>query len=450
MKINPPNRPLQFLRWFCREDYLEEIEGDLTEVFKKQYDGSPRKAKWKFAWRVIQYFRPEFMKSFKNSYQSNSYSMYKSYFKIGWRNLLRRKTYSIINISGLSIGLASAMLIILYIKDEISFDLFHKDAESIYRIVIDVQTPDPSTSGKMGTSSIFDGPQYAAAIPEIESFVRLKNNYYDIKVGDEMKSQNVFSADTNFFSLFSFPLLKGNPETALIHPLSIVLSEDMAKNYFGTTDALNKTILIKQNDSFEPYTVTGVTRRCPQNSSIKFDLITPLVDSVANDNGVWLECDLHTFVKVSDKAMLAFVTTKMQQVFEVQAKEILTNIRSMFGASVVFQRQLQPMSDIHLSEDFGAKDGLADASKQSYSYILSGIAMFILLIACVNFINLMIAQSVRRSKEIGIRKVIGGQRSELMKQFLGESFLLCSAAFVLALIIVQLILLLGAIQRYLD
>ena len=315
MKGTPPKLPLRFFRWFCHPKLVKYIEGDLIELYEERVrEIGKRKADRKFIIDVLLLFRPSIIKPVEGYQTLNTYGMYKSYFKIGWRNLLRNKTYSIVNISGLSLGLASAMLIILYMKDEISFDRFHRDAESIYRIVIDVQTPDPSTSGKMGTSSIFDGPQYAAAIPEIESFVRLKNKYYDIKVGDDIQSQNVFSADTNFFSLFSFPLLKGNPETALIHPLSIVLSEDMAKNYFGTTDALNKTILIKQNDSFEPYTVTGVTRRCPQNSSIKFDLITPLVDSVANDNGVWLECDLHTFVKVSDKAMLAFVTTKMQQV----------------------------------------------------------------------------------------------------------------------------------------
>ncbi len=132
MKINPPKRSLQFLRWFCREDYLEEIEGDLTEVFIKQAETHPRKAKWKFAWSVIKYFRPEFMKSFKS--QPNAYGMYKSYFKIGWRNILKNKIFSFINISGLSLGITCSVLIALWVIDEYRMDAFHEDLDRIYTI----------------------------------------------------------------------------------------------------------------------------------------------------------------------------------------------------------------------------------------------------------------------------------------------------------------------------
>ena len=132
---NPPNEPLQFLRWFCREDYLEEIEGDLTEVFKKQYENSPRKAKWKFTWSVIKYFRPEFIKSFRNSYQPDSYGMYKSYFKIGWRNLLKNKGYSFINIGGLALGMTVAMLIGLWMHDELTFDSYHPNHDRIAQVM---------------------------------------------------------------------------------------------------------------------------------------------------------------------------------------------------------------------------------------------------------------------------------------------------------------------------
>ena len=133
MKSNPPKRSLQFLRWFCREDYLEEIEGDLTEVFEKQYESSPQKANWKFAWSVIKYFRPEFMKSFK-SYQPNAYGIYKSYFKIGWRNLVKNKNYSSISILGLSVSIALGMLILHYSIYELRFDRFFDNTDRIYRI----------------------------------------------------------------------------------------------------------------------------------------------------------------------------------------------------------------------------------------------------------------------------------------------------------------------------
>ena len=135
MKKNPPKRALQFLRWFCREDYLDEIEGDLMEIFKKQYANSPREAKWKLAWNVIRYFRPEFIKSFKNSYQPNAYGMYKSYFKIGWRNLLQNKGYSFINIGGLALGMAVAILIGLWMYDELSFDTYHPNHDRIAQVM---------------------------------------------------------------------------------------------------------------------------------------------------------------------------------------------------------------------------------------------------------------------------------------------------------------------------
>jgi putative ABC transport system permease protein len=145
MKINPPKRPLQFLRWFCREDYLEEIEGDLTEVFIKEYESSQRKAKWKFGWSVINYFRPEFIKSFKSSYQPDSYGMFKSYFKIGWRNLVRNQGYSFINIAGLAMGMAVAMLIGLWIYDELSFNRYYKNYESIGQVWAGGTNPETST-----------------------------------------------------------------------------------------------------------------------------------------------------------------------------------------------------------------------------------------------------------------------------------------------------------------
>ncbi|MBA4053269.1 MAG: ABC transporter permease, partial [Marivirga sp.] len=137
MKINPPKRALQFLRWFCREDYLEEIEGDLTEVFRKQVESAPHNAKWRFAWSVVRYFRPEFMKSFRNSYQPDSYGMYKSYFKIGWRTLARNKGYSIINIAGLALSMTCGIFIFSLVKHHLSFDNFHENSDRIYRMVTD-------------------------------------------------------------------------------------------------------------------------------------------------------------------------------------------------------------------------------------------------------------------------------------------------------------------------
>jgi putative ABC transport system permease protein len=211
--------------------------------------------------------------------------MLKNYLKTALRLLVRNKVYSIINILGLSIGLACAMLIILYVKDEVSYDRFHTGVDHIYRIYSvvarnKVQVTSPDGEGiqmkKMGITGFLQGPRFTEKIPEIRSFVRIRHGYTDIKKDADVKSQPLLYADSSFFSLFSFPLLSGNPKTCLLEPNSIVLSEDAAIRQFGTTDILGKTILLKEKDQWVPHSVMAVAKGCPQNSSIQFDIVLPL------------------------------------------------------------------------------------------------------------------------------------------------------------------------------
>jgi putative ABC transport system permease protein len=367
--------------------------------------------------------------------------MIKSYFTIALRSLSKNKIYSFINIAGLSLSLACVMLIILYTKDEFSFDKFHKESGSIYQITIDVQKPDGSSEAKVGPTSIFHGPRFIDAIPEFESFVRLNTTYRDIKLGDNLQSQIVMSVDENFFTFFTFPLVQGNPLTALQQPNGIVISEDIAIRQFGTTDALNKIILFESEGTLQPYTVTAVAKRCPQNSSIKFEVLMPLIISTADEQelGNWLNLNLNTFIKLANGSDRNDVESKMQKTFEQDSKVAMDQVRK-FGFDQSFYHHLQPLSDIHLSQEYIAEGGLVNPSNPMYSYLLSGIAIFILIIACINFINLTIARSVKRAKEIGIRKVIGGGKQQLIFQFFGESFLLCTIAFIVAVLLAQLAL----------
>lgn len=363
--------------------------------------------------------------------------MIANYFKIALRYLAKNKVYSLINAAGLSLSLACAMIMVLYTKDEFSFDQFHKDINSTYRIAIDVRNPDGSSFGKMGVTSILHGPSFKDNLPEVESFIRLNNTYRDIKLGEEINSQRILEADSNFFSFFTFPLMQGNPKTALMNIHSIVISQDMAIRHFGTEDALNKTILLEREGVFVSYTVTGVSKRCPQNSSIQFEAVVPLQEANADAN--WVSVSYSTFIKLAKGSDTKAVSSKMQKLFEVESKEVMEQVRS-YGFTSSFFHQLQPFSDIHLSQDFKAEAGLTNASSPIYSYILSGIAIFILIIACINFINLTIARSAKRAKEIGIRKVVGSGRQQLIGQFLGESFLLCILSFLGAMILAQLLL----------
>jgi putative ABC transport system permease protein len=368
--------------------------------------------------------------------------MFKNYFKTAFRNLSRNKVYSFINIAGLSIGLACAILIMLYVKDEVSFDKFHKNVNNIYRIAR--KSKDNNENGYTG---FLQGPRFSQNVPGIKSFVRVQGGSEDIKKGTEVQEEDgVLHVDSNFFSVFTFPLLSGNAANCLTEPHSIVLSEDAAKKYFATTDAVGKVLMVKEDTSFVPYKVTAVAKRCPQNSSIQFDALLPfkVSDADAKDTHNWFNSFLTTFVVMDDKANLQTVEKQMQSFYVADAKQTFYEMLKNDGGNPddipMGTYFLQPYLDMHLNTELPESNGITNTSNQMYSYLLSGIALFVLLIACINFVNLTIARSVKRAKEIGIRKVIGSDRKQLIYQFLGESFFLCTVAFALAIALVQLLL----------
>jgi len=366
--------------------------------------------------------------------------MFENYLKTAFRNLARNKIYSFINISGLSLGLACAMLIMLYVKDEVSFDRFHKNVHNIYRIV------SKTSQQKMGWTGVLQGPRFTQNVPGIKSFVRVQGGREDIKKGTGVQSQYFLNVDSCFFSVFTFPLLSGDAKTCLTEPNSIVLSEDAAKRQFGTTDAVGKIVMVKNDSTFVFYKVTAITKRCPQNSSIQFDILQPIKVSAAdaNNNKNWFSYSLNTFVLLDDKANLQTAQKQMQNFYESDARQASDAIAKETGgnrnAKTGVFYFLQPYGDIHLSTDLPANNGLTNASNPTYSYILTGIALFVLLIASINFVNLTVARSIKRAKEIGIRKISGSSRSQLVLQFFGESFFLCTVAFLVAIVVVQLLL----------
>ncbi len=441
----PPAWLDRLLAWFLPHDVLEEVLGDLHEVFYRQAaEKGAGKAKRAYLRRALPYLRLYYLKRKSKTYAYPKplfTDMLRNYFTITVRHLVRNKVYSGINILGLSFGLAAAMLILLYTKDEASYDRFHENGPQIYRIVTRGLNPDGSQLYTDGNTGWLQGHKFSEAIPEMTSFVRFKSDYRDVRTGTSVKAQEVFLADAAFFSMFSFPLLSGNPRTALVQPNSVVLSEEMAQKQFGTTQALGKTLLLKNGDgAFEPFTVTGVARRCPQNSSIRFDVLLPLVvDPAQMDNkDNWDNFILNTFVLLAPGAELPAVEAKMKRVYETEAREVIKMLAEKYGRKATTRYGLQPFGDIHLAEDFTTGNGLTPSSKPVYSYLLTAIAGFILLIASINFVNLTVARSLKRAKEIGIRKAIGGGRRQLLFQFLGESYLLSGLAFVVALLLVQL------------
>jgi putative ABC transport system permease protein len=359
--------------------------------------------------------------------------MIRNYFKTAFRNLWRNKAFSVINIIGLSVGLACCMLIFLYAMDEVSYDRFNVNAANIYHLAVNAKSPDGQVHKFSGTGNM-PGPSFKRQLPEVQDFVRIYGTDYTIKRGNEVFDQVALFVDSNFFSVFTFPMLYGKPQNALNDPHSVVLSEEIAEKYFGKENPVGKTLDLKVHNQFQPFTVTAVTKKSPQNSSIKIKMLLPQKLREMDDH--WLNFFQNTFLVIKPGTDIRQLNAKINKLYLSDAASQIKESGDKDKITYV----LQPLLAMHTSTDYPANNGLSDASNPTYSYILTGIALFILAIACINFVNLTVASSLKRAKEIGIRKVMGGQRKQLIMQFLGESFILSFIAFVLAIVLVELAL----------
>lgn len=275
--------------------------------------------------------------------------MIKNYFLIAWRNLWRNKIFSVIKILGLSIGLAVCMLIFLYTKDEISFDQFHENKMQLYRIV-QTWKMGKEPSQKLGITNAIMGESFAKEIPEVQQYVRINGVGVTVKKGNDVFPESPLFVDDNFFSVFTFPLLEGNKTTALKDPHSIVLSEKMAKKYFGITDVIGKIMQLKMNDEFENFTVTALVKNAPQNSTFNVDMLLPFKYYQKNDRNVgWLGGSLNTFLMVSPQSNIKTVENKMQAVFDKNTKDEIAKTAKDQGISIKIDLGLQPLTGIHPS-----------------------------------------------------------------------------------------------------
>ncbi|MEB2775072.1 ABC transporter permease [Algoriphagus sp. D3-2-R+10] len=362
--------------------------------------------------------------------------MWKNYLKIAWRNIQRNKIFSFINIGGLALGLACCILILLYVKDEASFDRFQENGENLYRIKVTMSNAEGSNT--IASTNAIHGPTFQEEIPEITEVIRTQSQPFVMRKGDEMLSTNVLFADPGFFEVFTLPLVYGDPSVVLSDIGSIVITEDMARTYFNTIDAVGKVIELKVKEEFKPFTVSGVAKTIPQNSSLQFDSVISFAFEEVNGwtDTEWLGFYMNTFVQLDGRANLEEVAAKMNKIFEQNVAQELKDSPG-FDSKISFG--LQPFMNIHLDAEIGSgRNGLEKASSPVYSYILSGIGLFLLAIACINFVNLAVARSLKRAKEIGIRKVIGSHRRQLILQFLTESYLMTFIALVLAFVFTQL------------
>jgi len=415
--------PPHLAKWllFRMSRYEEDFicVGDLDEEFKEVLqEAGYRKAKYWYWAQVLRsipaYLRISMLWGF---------IMFKNYIKITFRHIKRHKGYSFINIAGLAIGMTCCILILLYIQYELSYDKFHEDAQDIYRIAFEI--PDridmnASSFGLLAPALMQDFPevQSAARIRRLESTVFYKDHAFTEK--------NFFLADPRFFDVFTFPVISGDPENALSQPFSVMITQEMTEKYFGDEDPIGKTMLI---DNKHDYKITGILKNPPQNSHFKFDFLASFItiDKIWEDYSLsWMNTNrILTYVKLQENFNPDDLERKFPEFLKRYGRE-----------DVVFH--LQPLTGIHLHGTI--RNDIEANSDIRYVYIFSVIAFLIVLIACFNTMNLSTARSVYRSKEVGVRKVVGAERKHIIRQFMSESIIFALAALVISVFLIKLLL----------
>lgn len=356
--------------------------------------------------------------------------MFANYFKIAIRNLGKNRIYAFINIFSLALGIAGCLLIMLFVRDEISFDTFHPDADRIYRLAVE-ENYGEGQQFMNTTSPIALGQLLQDNFPEIESFTRVAAISNIVQRGDQKFSERIHLVDPSFFTMFHFPVLRGEANEDL---RSVIITQAMAEKYFENEDPIGQRIGIQLAQAPEDFIVSGIAQNVPINTSIRFDFLIPF----GNSKSVWSERAHRSFTSVAPETYIqlpkqydaANLAGKTPAIFKQMWGE-----RYQEGMYIV---HYQPMLDIHLNTDYPA--GIEAISDPAYSYILSAIAILVLLIACINFVTLSLGRSIERAREVGMRKVIGAGRSQIIRQFWGEAILLSFLALLIGLVIAELFL----------
>jgi len=355
--------------------------------------------------------------------------MIRNYFKTAWRNLLRYKLFSGLNIFGLATGMACSILIFLWVLDELSFDNFNSNADRIFRLTAKVSDVNAAVVPPALAQAI------KTQVPAIKNATRLAAAQEMITVGTKkFDEKKMFYADSSFLQMFNYPLLQGNVSTVLSSPNSVVITEATAIKYFGTSDnIIGKTIYIDNDIKGTNLTVSGVLKNIPSNSHLKFDILLPieLYDRTNSPSSAWTNFDVYVYFQLKDDVK---PTPSRLNNIQQQANGILKKNNKETPASLA----IQPLTDIHLHSNYMLD--VAEQGNSSYVKTFALVALFIIIIACINFMNLATAVSGQRAKEVGLRKTVGALRRQLIAQFISESLLLSFISLLVAMLIVYTML----------
>ena len=373
--------------------------------------------------------------------------MFKNYLKIAIRHLWHNKLYSFINVAGLAIAITCVLLAVLYIKEERSYDKFHEKKENLYRILTS-RTDSKGNRGTVAGTGQPQGPAFKDAVPEIEDYTRVLGGDIrgDVIANNKTLNVQTLFADESFFNLFSFPLLRGDKATALKDISSVVITETVARKFFNSIDVVGRRIDMDANPSADklgkPSMITAVVKDLPKNSSIRFDILMPMrYMQLSFTDTAWLNQYLGTFVVLRPGADVNKVSRKFDQVFASHAKYQLEENKKLYNYDPKISYSLQNVADMHLHPRLTGswrEGGIVNESNPIFSWLFLGIALFILFMATVNFINISIAGSLKRAKEVGVRKITGGSKKQIVFQFLFESAIVCMTAFVAAAVLTNI------------
>lgn len=427
-KPQPPRWLDVLLQWFCAPHLLEQVMGDLHERFylRVKREGEA-KAKRKYWWEVLAYIRPSIFKrkTFSHAKLFSS-DMFGNYFKIALRNFLSKKVNSGINILGLSIGLACSFFILLWVIDETRYDRFHKNGNQIHQAWRHMTTGGQTYTLNSLPKGVAD--EMKAEFQEVEeTATTMLGQQFVVTSGNRNYREAGGHATPSFFRIFTFPFIQGTPETVLQGLNSAVITERTARKIFGDDwgNALGRGIVI---DHGKEFTITGVVRDVPENSSLQFDVLLPMQEFFARDERYdnWYFMAYSVYAKLRENTALDEFNKKTADLFNRHTK------------ATDHQIFLQPFEEVYLNSVY--KDGQLTGGRIEYVRIFTVVAIFLLLIACINFMNLATARSSQRAREIGVRKVIGAHQQSLIAQFIVESIAMAFVAFLVALVLVVTLL----------
>jgi putative ABC transport system permease protein len=428
--IQPPQWATRLLRWFCASHLADDLEGDLLELFAQRvHTLGTREARRRYVCDVLSLMRPFAIREKPEKYPQPAFTqpaMIRNFLKIAFRNLAKHKLFSFINVLGLSAGMTACFLIALYVHFELTYDAFNKKADRIYRLAADVQ----SSAGTLQysiTSWPF-GPALQNDFPEIEAFTRVSKQSYLFRKGDvKFNEESTMLADSSIFQVFDLKLLEGDPKTALKAPFSVVLTESAAKRYFGKRPAMGGILLV--GDKGDAAQVTGIMQDPPVNSQLRGDVFLSMTthtrhyNTAVNDE--WGNFGTTTYLLLrpgTDPSTLsgkfpAFLRNHMGRLMQQE--------------NISMDLLLEPLRDIYLHSKREAEQ--SGSIENIYTFTI--IAVFILLIACINFVNLTTARSLERAREVGVRKAVGAGRWLLARQFIAESLLMSFLSFLFSVIL---------------